>query len=224
MKKIAFTLAEVLVTLGILGVVSAVTMPTLIQGHQKTVYVSQLKKVYSDMNQVFLRYKTDRNALNLREAGNLNSKDKLLDFFNKYMNVVSTCTSNCFDYDFKTINGRKKTFTFDRNVVLSSGAIIWFDYMGSDNIFVSLLVDVNGDKNPNTMGRDVWALSIDNDGKMDDFMFQFYNTLKDAGANLDGYTNVSDTELREKIFAGNCSGDGTGCFNKILLDNWKMNY
>ncbi|HIT93090.1 MAG TPA: type II secretion system protein, partial [Candidatus Stercorousia faecigallinarum] len=41
----AFTLAEVLVTLGIIGVVSAMTVPSLMQNHQKKTYVTQLHKV-----------------------------------------------------------------------------------------------------------------------------------------------------------------------------------
>lgn len=44
MKKIAFTLAEVLITLGIIGVVAAMTMPVLIQNQREKVVVTQLKK------------------------------------------------------------------------------------------------------------------------------------------------------------------------------------
>lgn len=40
-----FTLAEVLVTLGIIGVVSAMTVPTLMQNYQRQSYVTQLHKV-----------------------------------------------------------------------------------------------------------------------------------------------------------------------------------
>ena len=65
----AFTLAEVLVTLGIIGVVSAMTVPTLMQNYQRQSYVTQLHKVYNELNQATLRYQTDRNALNLKEAG-----------------------------------------------------------------------------------------------------------------------------------------------------------
>ena len=50
-KRAAFTLAEVLITLGIIGIVAALTMPTLIQNHQKTVIETRLKKFYSVMNQ-----------------------------------------------------------------------------------------------------------------------------------------------------------------------------
>ena len=44
MKQTAFTLAEVLITLGIIGVVAAMTLPSLIANHQKQVYVTGLKK------------------------------------------------------------------------------------------------------------------------------------------------------------------------------------
>ena len=49
LKKAAFTLAEVLITLGIIGVVAAMTLPTLIQNHKKQTYVNQLKKVVNTL-------------------------------------------------------------------------------------------------------------------------------------------------------------------------------
>ena len=49
MKK-AFTLAEVLITLGIIGVVAAMTMPTLIANHQKEVVATSLRKAYAELN------------------------------------------------------------------------------------------------------------------------------------------------------------------------------
>lgn len=50
-KKVAFTLAEVLITLGIIGVVAALTLPSLIENHQKKVVATKLEKFYSVMNQ-----------------------------------------------------------------------------------------------------------------------------------------------------------------------------
>ena len=52
MKK-AFTLAEVLITLGVIGVVAAMTLPSLIQKHNEKVIVTQLKKVYSTFSQAY---------------------------------------------------------------------------------------------------------------------------------------------------------------------------
>ncbi len=51
LKKVAFTLAEVLITLGIIGIVAAMTMPTLIQKHRKSVVETSLKKFYTTVNQ-----------------------------------------------------------------------------------------------------------------------------------------------------------------------------
>ena len=50
-KKCAFTLAEVLITLGIIGVVAAITLPVIIQNHQKHVVENRLKSFYSIINQ-----------------------------------------------------------------------------------------------------------------------------------------------------------------------------
>ena len=50
----AFTLAEVLITLGIIGVVAAMTMPVLIQNHQEKVTVTRLKKAYSILSQAYM--------------------------------------------------------------------------------------------------------------------------------------------------------------------------
>lgn len=51
--KNAFTLAEVLITLGIIGVVAAMTLPTLIANYQKQVYVNQLKRTVSVLDNGF---------------------------------------------------------------------------------------------------------------------------------------------------------------------------
>lgn len=47
-RRRGFTLAEVLITLGVIGVVAAMTLPMLIQNYQKTVLKSQFKKVYAE--------------------------------------------------------------------------------------------------------------------------------------------------------------------------------
>ena len=53
-RKAAFTLAEVLITLGIIGVVAALTMPALISNHRKSVVENKLKKFYSSMSQAVI--------------------------------------------------------------------------------------------------------------------------------------------------------------------------
>ncbi len=51
LKKCAFTLAEVLITLGIIGVVAAITIPSLVTNYQKHVVETKLAKFNSTMNQ-----------------------------------------------------------------------------------------------------------------------------------------------------------------------------
>ena len=53
-RKFAFTLAEVLITLGIIGVVAAMTLPTLVQRHREKQTVSALKSAYSIFSQAYL--------------------------------------------------------------------------------------------------------------------------------------------------------------------------
>ena len=61
-----FTLAEVLVTLGIIGVVAAMTIPTLIQEHQKRALATATKKFYSTMSQAVRTYMAEEGVDDLR--------------------------------------------------------------------------------------------------------------------------------------------------------------
>ena len=58
-RKIAFTLAEVLITLGIIGVVAALTIPTLMANQRKKVVETRLAKFYSSINQAIVRSEVD---------------------------------------------------------------------------------------------------------------------------------------------------------------------
>lgn len=61
-RLLGFTLAEVLITIGIIGVVAAMTLPTLIQNHQKQVYVAEIKKGISTISNAFSKMQADENA------------------------------------------------------------------------------------------------------------------------------------------------------------------
>ena len=58
-RRVAFTLAEVLITLGIIGVVAAMTMPTLIQNHQKQAYVTGFKRSVAVIDNMFKKMQAD---------------------------------------------------------------------------------------------------------------------------------------------------------------------
>ena len=215
MKK-GFTLAEVLVTLAIIGVVAAMTVPTLMQNYQKKSYVTQLHKVYNELNQVLVMYQTDKNAINLTEAG-LTSTAALQNLVTSYMKVVSTCdsvTTPCFASEYSYLNGSKissSSYTSNaKSYVLASGASIRPIYSKPSTYKIAnILVDINGPQGPNISGRDFFFLYLYSNGMLDD-----------------GPDNTSNNAplTKEQREASNCQTSLNGCFGKILNDNWEMNY
>ena len=82
-RRVAFTLAEVLITLGIIGVVAALTLPTVIQNYQKQVTVNKLKKAYSMLGQVAQKSIADNGSIDFVD-GDLLDEDAVKKFFNTY--------------------------------------------------------------------------------------------------------------------------------------------
>ena len=225
LKSAAFTLAEVLVTLGIIGVVSAMTVPTLMQNYQRQSYVTQLHKTYNEMSQALLRYQTDRNALNLREAG-MSSQAEVNNFISSYFKVVNSCLDSstvtpCFanQSEYKKISGATAS-GFDNDAdglgmsfVLANGTSIR-PWLSNGRNFIVMVVDVNGQKGPNILGRDFFDMCIDVNGNID-------TCLRNGG------TFPHTEAQRETEFNDVCIADSAsiaGCFGKILNDNWQMNY
>jgi len=225
LKAPAFTLAEVLVTLGIIGVVSAMTVPSLMQNYQRQSYVTQLHKVYNELSQAALRYQTDKNALDLKEAG-LNSQSAVDSFITTYFKVVSTCdtsTSPCFADAYKKMSGSQASFiTTKKAYQLASGASIRPSYNDGNRV-ISVVADINGPKGPNIAGRDLFLLCLYKNGVIDD--------TDDAIVNDDGeLVEVSipiSADDRDKIFNDRCASSSVaihGCLGKILNDNWEIKY
>ena len=215
--RCAFTLAEVLVTLGIIGVVSAMTVPSLMQNHQRKTYVVQLHKAYNELSQASVQYLTDNNAINLNEAGltDINAFD---DFMNNYFKIVKACGKNwtdCFSTEYKKSDGSSINVMADVNrdtraYVLANGVFVNIipDSLKSTQIHI----DVNGAKGPNIVGRDIFALRLYNNGLLDDDCTEAPCSTETREANFNSYCKISS---------------GTtwwGCFGKILNDNWEMTY
>ena len=212
----AFTLAEVLVTLGIIGVVSAMTVPSLMQNYQRQSYVTQLHKVYNEFQQASVQYMTERNALNLKEAG-LTTNDEVNNWLKKYFKIVQECDSmdNCFAAEsvYKKLNGTIVD-GYDRSnksFVLASGASVRAIINSDGDRLLSIGVDINGQKGPNIQGRDLFWIYLYNNGVVDD-----YGT----------YAPLTKEQRIEKYNNACLSNDGGagGCFGKILNDNWQMTY
>lgn len=227
-------MAEVLVTLGIIGVVSAMTIPTLMQNHQRKTYVTQLHKVYTELSQALVQYQTDKNAVNLREAGLVSTS--VSNFFKTYFKVVQDCgddSTPCFADSYRKLSGVSSTFEcFSNCVVLADGTAIGTTKVEEDNranTILQFMVDVNGAQGPNIFGRDAFTLFLYlSNGVIDDLTI-----VNDTGEPEDDVWNTSavaplSKEEREKNFEDACISDVStrwhGCFGKILNDNWEMTY
>ena len=100
--KRAFTLAEVLITLGIIGVVAALTMPSLMANYKKSVAKNQFKKTYSTLTNAFnqtvqeLGENIDCTNENYSESDRPQACKELWNEFVKNLNVVKYCETDAY--------------------------------------------------------------------------------------------------------------------------------
>ena len=91
-KKAAFTLAEVLITLGIIGIVAAMTMPTLVAKYREKLLVNQAKTAYSKLSNALIMVKV-HNGYNsyVDFMYSISSEDEMLDIICNELKVVKKC-------------------------------------------------------------------------------------------------------------------------------------
>ena len=209
--KMGFTLAEILVTIGIIGVVAAVSMPSLIANVQKNTYVTQFHKAYSDISNVMVKYMSDEKVESLKEAGL--SNNSFSTFFNNYFNVVKKCDNftDCFSDSYTYLDGAQLSLsgTGYYSVLLESGAAIGLKSTSTPSLPYVLIIDVNGQKAPNRVARDLFAIYLTPDGK-----FYKNSAAHECGASFDKCRGGT----------GNYITCSRNCFAKIIKDNWEMNY
>lgn len=209
--KAAFTLAEVLITLGIIGVVAALTMPNLIVNYQKQQTVTQLKKAYSTVLQ----------ALKLSEIDNGSMEDwnyqlSAKDFYNKYLKNYIKSYQEVPQSEIKKriiyryVNGdrlttnAKGTLGNDNSFTakINNGVFISIDGFYSNNKARGIIFDLNGFAKPNQYSKDVFAFTVV------------------PGGLATGYSEP-DKEDREQMWHS-CYQSGYACGNKIIHDGWKI--
>lgn len=232
MKKIShknkgFTLAEVLITLGIIGVVCAMTIPTLMQNQQEQATVSQLKKFYSTLSSAFTLAVQDNGTPDQwgLTSGGVASKT-ILDNLATHLKVTKNCGygTGCFptDVTYKRLEGGYDSdstpwdnYTSGSRLQLNDGSIIQLIYTSpasTSDRYAVILVDINGFKNPNQMGVDAF----------DFIMWQ--TKIVPAGAPIGG----------SYFFPGNCNEtfnpadttitrNGAGCAAWVIYNN-NMDY
>ena len=179
-QKPAFTLAEVLITLGIIGVVAAMTMPSLIANYKYKVLENQLKAAYSDLNQAAKLFQV-HNGMSVSEytaenASSINAINEFSKFFNtikdsnlRYNSTDSDGNSvGAAPYKWHSMNGSTNEssncdvsgFFWD-----TQGRVISFDDPPSyGQNGPKVCIDINGEKGPNRYGVDYFIFIFTTDG------------------------------------------------------------
>ena len=231
-KRTAFTLAEVLITLGIIGVVSAITLPALVQNYQKYVTVNRLKKEYSVISNAFVTSQEENGEMNtwgMGDLGSVNDGDNVLipfyqNYIVKYLDVVDDCGFSCIkqkDVKRYRLNGMSWTW-YNHSwyvIYLKDGTVVCF--MADNNSVVwttvRIYVDINGDRGPNVSGKDIFTIRLEANG--------------DSALRLSGIDAIKRLKNRDYALGDCrecCSKESTGnyagdfCAGLIQYDGWKI--
>ena len=186
-KKAAFTIAEVLITIGIIGVVAAISLPTLLTNVQEKVTVHKLETVYSKLNSAFkMMIEEDGEFTNNRSAS-----QRELDIYDnlpKFLKVANKCYgAPCSIY----VSGAKTKY-LDGSPYGGGGYISYHNFILPDSTWVAVLgigqcnndvdfhnpagrgsydglcarifVDLNGKKGPNKFGVDTFIFHLMTNG------------------------------------------------------------
>ena len=223
----AFTLAEILITLGIIGVVAAMTLPSLMADKQKKELQTALKKNYSVLNQAIISMSNDLGET-VRPSDYNNSN--FVGVYKNYLNVIKYCglqgcagmSTDEDNSDIKNVIKNYRTYNKSRNVatnifddgqiILADGSFIMIETPATGSVKerrVYLSVDVNGyKKKPNIYGQDLFTFQLMNDGKL-------------LPMGTDG-TDYDDLNIYCSA-SSNSSVNGLACAYKALSDEnyWK---
>ena len=170
MSRKAFTLAEILITLTVIGVVAALTIPTLLQNTNQAELKTALKREVADFSQAAIQITNDNGGslVNI-----FNSHDDIANAFNAKLNTIKTCSGtsspgNCFHdhYKWQYLNGISASGWNYPGAILTNGDLVMYRFdskactAGANNYCGLILVDVNGFKKPNMVGKDIFTAWI----------------------------------------------------------------
>lgn len=226
--KKGFTLAEVLITLGIIGVVAAITIPILMQKTQDAELKTAWKKEYSvisqaynlmkqdeggDLSQYFITAGNNQTAPVIQKLGNYLAVTQScgIPYITDYGNVCGVPSSPSLTNQYKTRSGQYVHMTdlCQGQYILKDGTQMYFRIYNSG--WINIFVDVNGfNKGPNALSRDLFGISITN------------NWVKPMGAVGTGTEGTCNNTAVGCNFAFGFSGQpdcaGAGCSADYLYN------
>ncbi|MBR1753236.1 type II secretion system protein [bacterium] len=185
MKRFGFTLAEVLITLGIIGVVAAMTIPTLMQKINRHDKVAGVKKFYANLNNALqaatVEHGSQKNWNTTMETTTYNNEFGINGEYPAYVkyimenmkyvkacgigNIYETgcfaenyaCTSSQMSPNLNNSTCRFSTGNNSTSFILSDGTSVAF----TEGYPIFIYFDVNGKKGPNKVGEDMFFLTLD---------------------------------------------------------------
>lgn len=162
----AFTLAEVLITLGIIGVVAAITIPGLISNYQKKQVAAQLKESYSIVQQAIKLSEDDNGGVESWDT-KLTGKQFYEKYMKNYLKGMNTYTTSELNKlaPRKLLNNSNYTGTTYKggnssHFTLINGSMITMNLNSSTDIGMWVGIDVNGISGPNKIGRDTFLFFL----------------------------------------------------------------
>ena len=218
-RKKAFTLAETLITLGIIGIVAALTLPTIITKYQKKETAKRLQQAYNLLQQTANLAQVeygDMETWDCFEKGSMSAEQ----FANKYI-IPFFKDTNINRYGSWIIAGYKRppkqmngadTSAAQYYFQTSQGYIYsTFAYDSSDRRIFLVYIDINGTKGKNISGRDIFVATYGYSSKKDYFYkLHMYNFSQ----------SDRDTILRESC--NKTGGNGAYCGALIEMDGWEI--
>ena len=171
-KRFGFTLAEVLITLTIIGIIAAITIPTLNKKWNDHANMVALKKFYIAFAHAtkLLVVDYDTPQYWALHDNNSSSSERVINYYKEHRSIVKTCDSNdtsCFPFPIYASNGSPKITSANYkswrlvSAVLRDGTTVCFDI---NNNWFGIFCDVNGFKLPNKLGDDVFVWAVNSEG------------------------------------------------------------
>lgn len=212
MKK-GFTLAEILITVSIIGVIGALTTPILLKKYEKQRWIDGYKTTYSILNQATKIIATE-NGGSLDGAWNPDSYEEMYFQYKKHIKHIKHLENEgmagiTFASEYKTLDNEAFSLDFNYSLVLSSGASVTFHTVSNSGSVISVIfIDINGKKEPNQLGKDFFMFNVD-------YAHAMLMPLPE--------------DLTENEFAEYCSDDltsgmGTSCGVRILRGDYGKAY
>ena len=228
-KHCAFTLAEVLITIVIIGVVAALTVPTVVQKFQQHELYTRFMKAYNTITTAVQLSTADNGDASTWVNNNTGDGDDPTEYVATYLtpyfkNFSMVDLSDIYFNDI-VIHDLQGGIALEgeaegQAIVFSDGSLIFpIGVYGNPETVLTMILDTNGGKGPNTLGRDTFLLSI---GKI---MYPQSPMAGKGGVSIATQDNVSVEDCCSTT--ASCTGDmswpGITCPLKLIKDG-KMDY